>query len=448
MPERQVTSHACGHILTNIAAWSADSQWLVYDVRSDVAGAVFDGVQIERVSIQGGAVEVLYRSSHGACCGVATCSPVGDDVVFILGPENPTADWQYGPDHRQGVVVKASQPGIARNLDARDLTPPFTAGALRGGSHVHVFSGDGQCVSFTYEDHVLARRDQQLGGARSAASGDLNQRNVGVASRGTAVQPGADHPRNCDGDFFSVLVTKTLNEPQPGSDEISEAYDDAWVGENGYLRSDGTRQPRAIAFLGDVVATDGQRFPELFLVDLPDDLTVAGESPLEGTQTTRPAPPRGTRQRRLTRTADRRFPGLSGPRQWPRSSSDGSQIAFCMRDDLGVVQLWTISPNGGKERQVTHLPFGVASAFSWHPDGKHIAFIADNSVYVTNVDSGESVRSTPRAPNGSAPRPEACVFSPDGKAIAFVRPIDQGGAVHNQIFVVGYGVGAPQTKLK
>ncbi len=30
-------------------------------------------------------------------------------------------------------------------------------GALRGGSHVHVFSPDGSAVSFTYEDEVLAR---------------------------------------------------------------------------------------------------------------------------------------------------------------------------------------------------------------------------------------------------------------------------------------------------
>jgi hypothetical protein len=37
----------------------------------------------------------------------------------------------------------------ARNLDARDLLPPFTPGALRGGTHVHQFSPDGMIVSST-----------------------------------------------------------------------------------------------------------------------------------------------------------------------------------------------------------------------------------------------------------------------------------------------------------
>ena len=46
---------------------------------------------------------------------------------------------------------------VARNLDARDLLPPFTPGALRGGTHVHQFSPDGHVVSSTYEDHVLVR---------------------------------------------------------------------------------------------------------------------------------------------------------------------------------------------------------------------------------------------------------------------------------------------------
>ncbi|PBD34340.1 hypothetical protein CK247_30830, partial [Klebsiella pneumoniae] len=37
----------------------------------------------------------------------------------------------------------------------RRWIPPYTPGALRGGSHVHVYSPNGQFVSFTYNDHVL-----------------------------------------------------------------------------------------------------------------------------------------------------------------------------------------------------------------------------------------------------------------------------------------------------
>src|ERR1043165_2151888 len=145
--ERQLTAAAHGHILTNINVWSPDGRWIVYDIRSDAEGAVFDGTRIERVNVNGGEVETLYQSKNGACCGVATFSPTQDKVIFILGPENPTPDWQYTATHRHGVIVDCAKPGIAMNLDARDLTPPFTPGALRGGSHVHVFSPDGKWVS-------------------------------------------------------------------------------------------------------------------------------------------------------------------------------------------------------------------------------------------------------------------------------------------------------------
>src|SRR5262245_20445665 len=139
--EKQITHQPYGHILTNVGVWSPDSRWIVYDIRSDPEGKVFDGTRIERVNIETGEVQVLYESKDGACCGVATCSPTDDRVVFIHGPENPTADWQYSFTHRRGVIVDAKRPGHAVNLDACDITPPFTPGALRGGSHVHTFSG-------------------------------------------------------------------------------------------------------------------------------------------------------------------------------------------------------------------------------------------------------------------------------------------------------------------
>ena len=70
--ERQLTRARHGHVLTNVGVWSADGRWIVYDVRSDVEGAVFDGERIERVHVQTGAVDVVYRARNGARCGVAT----------------------------------------------------------------------------------------------------------------------------------------------------------------------------------------------------------------------------------------------------------------------------------------------------------------------------------------------------------------------------------------
>jgi Tol biopolymer transport system component len=184
-----------------------------------------------------------------------------------------------------------------------------------------------------------------------------------------------------------------------------------------------------------MITANGDSLVEVFLVDLPEDITCAGDHPLEGSSTTLPAPPRGTEQRRLTYTTNRKYPGIQGVRHWLRSSPDGFRIAFLMRDDNGVAQIWTISPNGGEPRQVTTAPFEVASAFSWHPAGNTIAYIADYSVFTTDVASGETVRRSERADSASAPRPEACVFSPDGNRIAYVRRMLTGSVFFNQIFV-------------
>jgi hypothetical protein len=53
----------------------------------------------------------------------------------------------------------------------------------------------------------------------------------------------------------------------------------------------------------------------------------------------------------------------------------------------------------------------------------------DGSVCLTDVESGEAQRVTGAA---EGVRPEACVFSPDGGRVAYVRTV--GG--FNQVFVV------------
>lgn len=431
MSARQITSAPHGHVLTNVGVWSPDARWIVYDVRSAADGGVFDGTRIERVEVETGRVEVLHESRDGACCGVATCSPVDDRVVFIAGPERPTPDWSYGPAHRQGVVVHAGRAGPAERLDARDLVAPFTPGALRGGSHVHVFSPDAALVSFTYEDAVLD--DRKPSGA------EANRRGVAVSLCGRPVRVPRSHPRNHDGSGFSVMVTALTDEPRPGSDQIGRAIEEAWVGRAGYRRTDGGWQRRALAFQGEVVLADGRRAMEVFVVDLPDDadaFTTAGADPLAGTATRRPRPPRGVVQRRLTFTADRSHPGLQGPRHWLRSSPDGTRIGFLMRDDEGVVRLFTVSPAGGEPEPISRGPHAIDSAFTWSPCGRWIACVIDGSVSVVAVSNGAVQRLTPRMPT-KGPRPEACVFSPDGRRIAYCREVAAGdGRDWNQVFVV------------
>lgn len=53
-----------------------------------------------------------------------------------------------------------------------------------------------------------------------------------------------------------------------------------------------------------------------------------------------------------------------------------------------------------------------------------------------NVKSGRCVRLTPSGPVERAPLPFACVYSPDGQRIAFMRPVAADGKVWNQIFCV------------
>ncbi|EOE6861082.1 DUF3748 domain-containing protein [Cronobacter dublinensis] len=403
---KQLTFAPRHHQLTNINVWTPDSRWLAFDVRP--SGASFTGETIERVNVETGEVEVIYRGREGAHVGVVTVSPTAERYVFIHGPENPDDAWRYDFHHRRGVVVEN---GVARNLDAMAITPPFTPGALRGGSHVHVFSPDGAWLSFTYNDHVLHERDPAL---------DL--RNVGVALPFGPVTPEIHHPREYAGTHWCALVSRTTPAPRPGSDEINRAYEEGWVGHHGYQKADGSWQPRALAFIGDTLTPAGVKAPELFIVDLPQEEAVWKQA-FPGSETTMPAPPAGVTQRRLTFTHNRRYPGLATtPRHWVRSNPQGTAIAFLMKDDNGVAQLWLISPQGGEPRQVTHDAYGVGSAFSWHPSGDALGFMQRNRIVLCDAQTGALTALTPLQTDPISA--DAVVISPDGRRIAWMQETD------------------------
>ena len=395
---KQVTFAPRNHQLTNTRTWTPDSQWLVFDVRP--SGASFTGETIERVNVNSGTVETVYHATQGARVGVVTVHPTQERYVFIHGPEQPDAQWQYDFHHRRGVVAFQ---GAVENLDAMDITAPYTPGALRGGSHVHVYSPNGQFVSFTYNDHVLHERDPAL---------DL--RNVGVAAPYGPVTPQGKHPREYSGSHWCVLVSRTTPTPVPGSDEINRAYEEGWVGNH------------ALAFIGDTLAENGDKVPELFIVDLPQDEAgwkQPGGGPLAGTATTMPAPPAGVSQRRLTFTHHRRYPGLVNvPRHWVRANPQATAIAFLMRDDAGVVQLWLISPQGGEPRQLTYHASGIQSAFNWHPSGEWLGFVLEDRIACCHAGTGDITFLT--KVHAHAPSADAIVFSPDGKQIAWMEEVD------------------------
>ena len=395
---KQVTFAPRNHQLTNTRTCTPDSQWLVFDVRP--SGASFTGETIERVNVNSGTVETVYHATQGARVGVVTVHPTQERYVFIHGPEQPDAQWQYDFHHRRGVVAFQ---GAVENLDAMDITAPYTPGALRGGSHVHVYSPNGQFVSFTYNDHVLHERDPAL---------DL--RNGGVAAPYGPVTPQGKHPREYSGSHWCVLVSRTTPTPVPGSDEINRAYEEGWVGNH------------ALAFIGDTLAENGDKVPELFIVDLPQDEAgwkQPGGGPLAGTATTMPAPPAGVSQRRLTFTHHRRYPGLVNvPRHWVRANPQATAIAFLMCDDAGVVQLWLISPQGGEPRQLTYHASGIQSAFNWHPSGEWLGFVLEDRIACCHAGTGDITFLT--KVHAHAPSADAIVFSPDGKQIAWMEEVD------------------------
>lgn len=373
-------------ILTNANVWSPDSTWIVFDRRTDAAGSRFDSTTIERMFVATGETDVLYRSGHEAHVGVATVNPVDGRVVFIHGPEHPTDDWPYSACHRQGMIVDPGKPGRALPLEARDLVPPFTRGALRGGSHVHTWDSRGEWVSFTYEDHLQP-----------------NRRTVGLAIPGLVSVP-KTHPRNHDGRHASVVSVATVVEPQPGRDEMSRAFEDAWIPGR-----------RSITFIGEVRAAEGRRVNELFRLDYPDRF----ELPDPGPSGMLPRPPREFEPIRLTRFAESRNPRWAGglttaPRHWPRAS--GHRVA-CL---VGTGQLILVSFDGSiDETEIT-----VDSAFTWHPDGAHLIAVVDGRPSRIDVARRRVVPlSDERA------RPEACVVSPDGTMVAFVTESQAGNRI-------------------
>ena len=301
--DRQVTRDEQGHCVSNHGAWSPDSTWIVFDRRSDAAGEAHDSEEICAAHVSGKKkVRTLFKSSFKAVCLEATFNPLKSkrEIVFTLGPENPTGAWTYAPHRRRGALADVtdrlksrpkkkskipfknaeldddddddepapdpSAPTSApapkklsvfggkagrdhraefpsRILDARDLLPDpegeFTPGALRGGTHLHSFSPDGIIVSSTYEDAVLLRN-----GSLESEYGVVERNHPAVAltavdGANSGVRVDTDeHPRNQSGEGFSVVATSHVDALEPDSDGIARAVEHCWIGRRGYRRSD------------------------------------------------------------------------------------------------------------------------------------------------------------------------------------------------------------------
>ena len=407
------------HDLDNNLNFSPDDQWLCYDTRP-YNGGIADGRTIEKVNVRTGQEVVLYRvkgfvKHKGPGVAAASYFPHKDSIVFIHGPDVSNG-LTYQKTRRVGAIIPGTGSDTCIWADSRDVTFPFTPGALRGGTHRHEPGGPGdQWIGFTYNDQIMKKYGQQIGK-------NLDLRTIGVTKLGQIVPVDLDPKgENRIGIGFSVLVVKVVPNPKPGTDEISHAAGDRWVGDAGYLKPDGTRQ-LARAFIGKLAG--GKE--EVFVVDIPNDITVPGpDGPLEGTRSSFPMPPKGAAQRRLTHTK-------SGCRGDVQSNREGSRLSFLSQDKNGKWQIFLISPLGGKMIQATHFSDGVQSEARWSPDGKFIVCTAKNRLYLTNVEEGtpDFGKSFPITKTYPIP-PSNVVWSHKGDVIAFNLPRDK----QLQIFV-------------
>lgn len=426
--ERQLTTDfSQNHDLDNNDNFSPDDQWLVYDTRTEEGGIGANG-KIEKVNVITGEKVVLYElddnAKFGPGVGAASYDPTENQVIFIHGLLNASAEYPYQQWRRTGVIVADTAPGVPIFMDARDTSYPYTSGALRGGTHRHEWSGDGQCIGFTYNDAILKKREDSTGV-------NYNLRTIGVSKKGRKVIVNDTlEDENFSGEWFSALVVKVKPDPKKGGDEISRAEGDSWVGTTGYKKENGTRQ-RARAFIGTVRDKTGKEVKEVFIVDIPECISCVGEEgPLEGTKTSFPSPPAGTVQRRLTYTAASKFPGCEGV---VRSAHDGSLLAFLAYDDTKVKQVFTIPPTGGAPAQQTFHKTDVQSGVRWQPNAYSICYVWNNTIVRRKI--GEKAFDILTEP--STKPPMNLVWSHDGTKIAYNRTVTNfTGQSAKQLFVI------------
>ncbi|MEI7585095.1 DUF3748 domain-containing protein [Runella sp.] len=432
LAEKQITNDlSYNHDLDNNDNFSPDNQWLVYDTRTE-EGGIAASAKIEKVNVETGEKKVLYVLSNnaewGPGAGAVSYSPVDNSVVFIHGLMSLTKENPYQQWRRTGVIINDAAPNVPVFMDARDITPPYTKGALRGGTHRHEWSGDGQWIGYTYNDAVLKALEDKTGEKH-------NLRTIGVSKRNNPVFLEKDaQGDNVSGEWFSALVVRVTPTPKPGSDEISHAAGDSWVGTDGYVKPDGTRQI-ARAFIGKVKNKNGKEVDEVFIVDIPTDITIPGEfGPLEGTDTTFPMPPKGTAQRRLTFTANASQAGCVGI---VRSSFDGSLLAFLAKDAHGIQQIFAISPSGGVATQLTFHDKNVEGSVRWRPDGKQISYVWEGSIVVCKIGNEPFESRFQLLTKPTENSPSNLVWSHDDRTLAFNRIItDEKTGKSKQIFIV------------
>ena len=367
MQAEQLTHTPNGHTLHHTQIQSACGTYLVYDTRNDDT-QIGETNKIEVLHVNTHTTQNIYTcvpsSIYGPGVGAATFATNQLTTLFIHGIKNADAQKPYGMTRRTGVAIALQHPQLPIYMDARNVYAPFTPGALRGGTHSHSWHVSGEFISFTYNDFVLEQATQP--------DADKDLRVVGVMFP-KPVEVAIDAAgENNSGEMFSVIVSQVQNTATPGSDDIEKAFDECWLGNQ-----------RKLAFQGHVRTTANALQTEIFVIDLPNDLTQVGVSPLEGTAVTRCGVPKGVTQRRLTHTPK----GISTFRHWLRSNATGTVVYFLMEDAAGVTQLHEVRIGDGRIKQLSFHASNIHSPFNVHPSAKHAVYFVANNLVLLDIES-------------------------------------------------------------
>jgi len=390
MRERQITFGNYGHTLNHRQVLSPDGQWAAYDSRNEDSHLAQTHA-VEMVHIDSGEMVRLYHtptcSFFGPGVGAVAFHPHEHRVVFIHGLENNSIDNKYSAARRFGALVDVEKPNTYRHAEARSLPNEQAVqgmgrtgrvlGALSGGTHAHSWNDSGW-LSFTYNDAWLERQAKIDNTVRDMRSVGFMVPGMPIAIEGKLdAQTGEEF----SGTFAAYLASTVKPSAGWGSDEIEYAVEECWIG----------KQP-SIACLGGVRDLKGTLVNEIFVCKLPSQselLAMAGKSnefALHTEFALRPVA--NCEQRRLTKTADRRFPGVQGPRNWLVSSPNGETVYAPMKDDRGVVQVFGINSKNGAIQQITDLEHSIEGQISLNAAGTTCSFHCQQRIGLTIVSTG------------------------------------------------------------
>ena len=423
--ETQITFGPKNHMLDNNDNFSPDGAFLCYDTRETVGPGIENSQSVEKVEIATGVETVLYNppsvigTQAAPGVGATSYSPVADEIIFIHGPllEDVDARGWYGKPNRNGASVPGDGSAKLTWVDKRDVdrSRPTMPGAHRGGTHRHEYCLDGSRIGFTYDDFVLPQYERTIGYMEKI--------------------PQAPAPAT----HYWALLVPVAPKGTANIGEIERAVGDSWVGAAGTMR----------AFIGTVRDDAGENgyMDSLFAIDLPKDVDLTTAFP--GTPTEYPRPPKGVSIRRLTHTPAK---GIV------RGTIQGDRIAYYVDMPNGTPQIFVIPSDGSdtsddpakRPVQATSLEHGSASDVRWHPSGNAIISVSDGGIVATCVKPGPLFgKSLFLTPHGDGGQRDQIVFSPDGKRIAYCKPVpttDTNGNVvktyegkdFTQIFMIDY----------